>query len=101
MESRQGIVGGRGDSDLVLGEGKDLKPRWPAERMETGNLRKYEVGGTLHNAPETWEVRDSQNSKGRTLYEMPDSRERELTSSRKTGYQMRDRVPFHSHNSDS
>ena len=66
-------MGGRGDSDLVLGEGKDLKPRWPAERMETGNLRKYEVGGTLHNAPETWEMRDSI---GGTLNEMPNSRER-------------------------
>ena len=43
---------------------------------------------TLQNAPETWEVRDSQDSKGGILDEMPDSRERELiepTSSRKTG----------------
>jgi hypothetical protein len=43
--------------------------------------------GTLQNAPETWEVRDSQDSKGRTLDEMPDNRERELiepTSSRKS-----------------
>ena len=45
--------------------------------------------------PETWEVRDSQDSKGGTLDEMPDSRERELiepTSSRKTGHQVRDGV---------
>jgi hypothetical protein len=51
------------------------------------------VAGILQNAPETWEVRDSQDSKGGTLDEMPDSRERELlepTSSRKTGYQMRE-----------
>ena len=51
--------------------------------------------GTLQNAPETWEVRDSQDSKGGTLDEMPDSRERELiepTSSRKTGHQVRDGV---------
>ena len=51
-------------------------------------------GGTLQNVPETWEVRDSQDSKGGTLDEMPDSRERELiepTSSRKTGHQMRER----------
>jgi hypothetical protein len=27
--------------------------------MEIGNLRRKEVGGTLHYAPETWEVRDS------------------------------------------
>jgi hypothetical protein len=46
------------------------------------------VGLGLQNAPETWEVRDSQESKGGTLDEMPDSRERKLiepTSSRKTG----------------
>ena len=63
--------------------------------METGNLRKYELGVTLQNAPETWEVRDSQDSKGGTLDEMPNSRERELiepTSSRKTGHQVRDGV---------
>jgi hypothetical protein len=29
-----------GESDLILGEGKGLKPLGPAERMETGNLRK-------------------------------------------------------------
>jgi hypothetical protein len=46
-------------------------------------------------APETWEVRDSQDSKGGTLGEMPDSRERELiepTSSRKTGHPVTDGV---------
>ena len=40
-------------------------------------------------------VRASQDSKGGTLDEMPDSRERELIepiSSRKTGHQVRDRV---------
>jgi hypothetical protein len=58
--------------------------------METGNLGRQEVGGTLPNVPETWEVRDSQDSKGETLDEMPDSKERELiesTSSRNTGHQ--------------
>ena len=29
---------GRGEPDLLLGEGKGLKPQGPAERMETGNL---------------------------------------------------------------
>ena len=51
-----------------------------------------ECGGTLQNVLETWEVRDSQDSKGGTLDEMPNSRERKLiepTSSRKTGHQMR------------
>ena len=49
----------------------------------------------MQNAPETWEVRDSLNSKRGTLDEMPDSRERKLiepTSSRKTGHQVRDGV---------
>ena len=45
--------------------------------------------GDPQNAPETWEFRDSWDSKGGTLDEMPDSRERELTEptfSRKTGH---------------
>ena len=53
------------------------------------------IGGTLQNAPETWEVKDSQDSKGETLDEMPKRRERELiepTSSRKTVHQVRDWV---------
>jgi hypothetical protein len=52
------------------------------------------LGGTLLNEPEIWEVRDSQHSKGGSLDEMPNNRERELTeptSSRKTGHQMRER----------
>jgi hypothetical protein len=46
---------------------------------------------TFQNAPETWEVRDSQESKGGTFDEMPDSMEWELiepNSSRKTGHQV-------------
>jgi hypothetical protein len=49
----------------------------------------------LQNASETWEVRDSQDSNGGILDEMPDSRERkliDLTSSKKTGHQVRDEV---------
>jgi hypothetical protein len=45
-------------------------------------------------------VRDSQDSKGGTLDETPDSRERELiepTSSRKTGHQVMDGVAIQSH----
>ena len=51
--------------------------------------------GILQNVLYTWEVRDSQDSKGRNLDEMPYSGERELeelTSSRKTGYDVRDGV---------
>ena len=58
--------------------------------------------GDPQNASETWEVRDSQESKGETLDEMPDSRERELiepTPSKKTGHQVREGAS-HSHNSD-
>jgi hypothetical protein len=43
---------------------------------------------TLQNVLETWKVRDSQESKGGPIDEMPYSGERELvepTSSRKTG----------------
>jgi hypothetical protein len=44
--------------------------------METYNLRRY--GGALQNAPESCDVRDTQESKGGTLDEMPSSGEREL-----------------------
>jgi hypothetical protein len=54
---------GRGEPDLVLGEGKGLDTREPAERTKTGNLGSSEVEGTLQKAPETWEVRYSQESK--------------------------------------
>ena len=49
----------------------------------------------IYFAPEAWEVRDSLDSKGQTLDDMPDCRERELTeptSNMKTGHQVRDRV---------
>jgi hypothetical protein len=36
MDKVGGVV--RGVPDLVLSEGKGLKPRGTAERMETGNL---------------------------------------------------------------
>jgi hypothetical protein len=41
--------------------------------METGKLRMKEVegggvrGGGLQNVPETWEMKDFQDSKGRTV----------------------------------
>ena len=53
------------------------------------------VGENLQNVTETWEVRDSQNSKIGTLDEIPYTWERKLvepTSSRKTGHQVRDVV---------
>jgi hypothetical protein len=59
--------------------------------------------GTLQNVPETREVRDSQDSKGRALDEMPDSMEREFMepfSSKETAHQVRDGLPSQSHISD-
>jgi hypothetical protein len=52
------------------------------------------VGETLQIAPETWEVRDSQDSKREILNEMTNSREREIvepTSSQKKGHQAKER----------
>ena len=57
-----------------------------------GNRQPQEQGGggTFQNVPETWEVRDSQDSKGKTLdKKMPYNGERKLvepTSSRKIGH---------------
>ena len=46
----------RGKADLVLGEGKRLKPWGPTERMESGNLGRWEVGvggpSRIHQRPE-------------------------------------------------
>jgi hypothetical protein len=61
---------------------------------KNGNRPPQKVGGrgSLQNIPETWEVRDCQDSKGKTLDEMHFSGEREFvepTSSRKTGLQVR------------
>jgi hypothetical protein len=37
-----GKDGGRkgGKPDMVFGEGKGLKPQWPSEKIEMGNLRR-------------------------------------------------------------
>ena len=53
-----------------------------AERIGIGN---QEVGGTLLNGPETWELRASQYSKGETLDEMLYSAEREYVESISSG----------------
>ena len=44
--------------------------------METGNLQRKEVVGILQYVSGTWGVRDSQDSKGEALDEVPDSMER-------------------------
>jgi hypothetical protein len=79
----------------VLGEGNGLKPWDQQKEWKQATMGNRRLGGTLQNAPETWEMRDSQDSKEGTLDEMPDTRESELTeptSSRKTGYQVMDGV---------
>jgi hypothetical protein len=79
-----------------------------ANIRKNGNRQPREVGGwgggmTLQNAPETWEVRNSQDSKGGTLDEMPNSRER---GTYRTHLQEEDRASnegggaSHSHNSN-
>jgi hypothetical protein len=71
----------------------------PEGQQKNGNRQRQDIGvwGAFQKAPETREVRDSQDSKGWTLNEMPDSRKSELTestSNRKTGHQMRERRPI-------
>jgi hypothetical protein len=82
-----------------LGEGK--KSEVLRASRKNINRQPQEIGGWRdplpppQDAPETWEVRDTQDSNGGTLDEMPASRERELidpTSCRKTGHQVRDGV---------
>jgi hypothetical protein len=88
----------KGEPDLISGEGKGLKPwDWGQQKefkqATSGNRRL----GDPHPQLETWEVTDSQDSKGGTLDEIPESRERELiepTSSRKTEHQARDWIPI-------
>jgi hypothetical protein len=94
-----GIVDGRSNRgrrkpDLVLGEGKIPEGQQKECKQATpGNKRL--AGFPSQNTPETWEVKDSWDSKGGTLDEMLDSRERQLinsTSRRKTGHQVREGV---------
>ena len=86
-----GLGGERGDMIRYLGWGEAL-----GVIRENRNKQPWEErgAGILQNVPETWEVRESQDSKGGTLDDMTECRERELiepTSSRKTGHQMRER----------
>jgi hypothetical protein len=46
--------------------------------METDNIRREYVGGTLQNVLEAWQVRDCEDSKRGTSDEIPYSAEREL-----------------------
>jgi hypothetical protein len=56
---------------------EDKKEALRTRRMNVNMQQgKWEVGDPL--VPETWEVRNSQDSKGRTLDEMPKNGEREI-----------------------
>ena len=77
-------LGGKGDREkkraTSSGIGWGKKTEALRASRKNGNRQPQEIGdfGSLQNAPETWEVRDSQDSKGGTLDEMLNSREREL-----------------------
>jgi hypothetical protein len=43
----RGLVAVGGEPDLLLGEGKGLKPCYPAEGKETGSLGRLEIGRDL------------------------------------------------------
>jgi hypothetical protein len=67
---------------------KDLSPEDQQKKCKQATYGGRRLGEPCQNALETWEVRDSQDSKGETLHEMPDTRERELiepTPNRKQG----------------
>jgi hypothetical protein len=61
----KGTVGWRGEHDQVLGGGNRTEVLRISRK--NGNKQPWEVGGggTLQNVPETWEVRDSQDLKGK------------------------------------
>jgi hypothetical protein len=87
-----GLGGERGDMIRYLGWGEAL-----GVIRENRNKQPWEErgAGILQNVPETWEVRESQDSKGGSLDEMPNSGKRERvepTSRRKTGHPVRDGV---------
>jgi hypothetical protein len=73
---------------------------WVEEERRRGKVNMIRYWGrysteALRPSTKTWVVRDSQDSKGENLDEMPKSGERELaerTSSRKTGHQVTDGV---------
>ena len=70
------------ESRTCFGIGRGKRTDALRTSRKNGNSQPQEIGGwgTLQNAPETWKVRVPQESKGGTLNEMPNSRERELTN---------------------
>ena len=67
-EEGRNLGKGRTGSEVFWGAGEDRKENQRANRMN-GNMQPRWVAGrvTLQKIPETWEVRDSQDSMGITL----------------------------------
>jgi len=77
---REGMGGGWEITTMIKYEGKgDRRGALRASKMNR-NMQPWRVGGGCirKKVPETWEVRDSQDSKGETLDEMSNSGEREV-----------------------
>jgi hypothetical protein len=93
-EGRERHLGGKGDREGkrktwsgIRGEEQNWSPEGQQKESKQATLRGRRWGNPLEC---TWEVRDSQDSKGGNLDEMYYSGERELvesTSSKKTGHQ--------------
>jgi hypothetical protein len=77
----------------VIGWGKKTEALRASRKNGNRQFGEVEGWGPVKNTSETWEVRDSQDSKGRTLDKMPNSRERgftETTSISEAGHQGRE-----------
>jgi hypothetical protein len=69
---------GKGEQDQVWGQGSGNRREALRASKKNGSRQPQETGGegTLWNVPEIWEVRNTYDSKGGTLDEMPNSGER-------------------------
>jgi hypothetical protein len=68
----KGTGRGRGEHGQVLGGGgQDWRPEGQQKEWKKTTSGDKRWGGGLQNVPETWEVRDIQDSKGGMLDEMP------------------------------
>jgi hypothetical protein len=74
---------------------KDWSPKGQQKEWKQATSGGRRTRRTLQNVSETWEVRDSQDTKGGTLDEMPYNGERELVEpppAERHGHQVRDGV---------
>jgi len=54
-----------------LGWGNQYESLRATRKNRNRHLQELGVGGTLYKVPETWEMRDSHDSKGGTLMKYP------------------------------